>query len=101
MRMAMSGTIVSRQDHLRGRWPHEKCRQHVSGNYVGKPPASTIVDAVLIGYARVLTAEQNPVHQVDALRRAGVGEGDIHVDTASGAKASRPQLDLVIRLLRR
>jgi len=45
---------------------------------------------VLLGYARVSTADQNPDHQVDALRRAGVAEKDIYVDHASGAKASRP-----------
>lgn len=55
---------------------------------------------MLVGYARVSTAEQNPAHQIDALVRAGVGIDDVHVDHASGAKASRPQLDLVLRLLR-
>lgn len=55
---------------------------------------------VLIGYARVSTTEQNPAHQVDALLRTGVAAGDVHVDTASGAKASRPQFDLVLKLLR-
>ncbi|MGH7732261.1 MAG: recombinase family protein, partial [Gemmatimonadales bacterium] len=50
---------------------------------------------MLIGYARVSTADQNPAHQIDALLRADVAEGDIHTDTASGAKASRPSLDLV------
>ncbi|MFC9553799.1 recombinase family protein [Rhodococcus sp. NPDC056960] len=37
---------------------------------------------------------------MDALRRAGVATADIHVDHAGGAKASRPQLDLVLQLLR-
>ena len=55
---------------------------------------------MLIGYARVSTAEQNPAHQIDALVRAGVAADDIHLDHASGAKASRPQLDLVLKLLR-
>jgi DNA invertase Pin-like site-specific DNA recombinase len=55
---------------------------------------------VLIGYARVSTADQNPDHQVDALRRAGVAASDVYVDHASGAKASRPQLDVVLRILR-
>ncbi|MCD2100054.1 recombinase family protein [Rhodococcus rhodochrous] len=55
---------------------------------------------MLIGYARVSTGDQNPNHQIDALRRAGVSDENIHVDHASGAKASRPQLDLVLRLLR-
>ena len=54
---------------------------------------------MLVGYARV-AAEQNPDHQIDALARAGVARVDIHVDHASGAKASRPQLDLVLRVLR-
>jgi DNA invertase Pin-like site-specific DNA recombinase len=32
--------------------------------------------------------------------RAGVGERDVYIDHASGAKASRPQLDVVLRMLR-
>jgi DNA invertase Pin-like site-specific DNA recombinase len=52
------------------------------------------------GYARVSTADQNPDHQIDALLRAGVDRASIHLDTASGAKASRPRLDLVLQLLR-
>ncbi|WP_324193115.1 recombinase family protein [Nocardia farcinica] len=55
---------------------------------------------LLIGYGRVSTAEQNPDHQIDALHRAGVATDDIHIDTASGAKASRPQLDLVLKIAR-
>ncbi|MDF5757409.1 MULTISPECIES: recombinase family protein [Streptosporangiales] len=55
---------------------------------------------MLIGYARVSTADQNPAHQIDALLRVGVDRDNIHVDKASGAKASRPKLDLVIKLLR-
>ncbi|NLE81243.1 MAG: recombinase family protein [Rhodococcus sp.] len=55
---------------------------------------------MLIGYARVSTGDQNPDHQIDALRRAGIAAENIHIDHASGAKASRPQLDLVLRLLR-
>ena len=56
---------------------------------------------MLIGYGRVSTAEQNPAHQIDALHRAGVAPDDIHIDTASGAKASRPQLDLVLKKIAR
>jgi DNA invertase Pin-like site-specific DNA recombinase len=55
---------------------------------------------MLIGYARVSTADQKPDHQIDALERAGVARDNIHVDVASGAKASRPQFDLVMKLLR-
>jgi DNA invertase Pin-like site-specific DNA recombinase len=49
---------------------------------------------------RVSTVYQNLVHQVDALRRVGVSEENIYVDVASGAKASRPKFDLVMKLLR-
>ncbi len=55
---------------------------------------------MLFGYARVSTADQNPDHQIDALRRAGVARQHIHLDRASGAKASRPELDNLLRLLR-
>ncbi|WP_405475911.1 recombinase family protein [Streptomyces sp. NBC_00009] len=55
---------------------------------------------MLIGYARISTADQNPDHQIDALLLAGVDRENIHLDTASGAKASRPKLDLVLQLLR-
>lgn len=55
---------------------------------------------MLMGYARVSTADQNPAHQIDALIRAGVDRDNIHVDLASGAKASRPKLDLALQLLR-
>ncbi|MFE4924297.1 recombinase family protein [Streptomyces sp. NPDC056661] len=56
---------------------------------------------MLIGYARVPTADQNLDHQFDSLLRAGVERENIHVDQASGAKASRPKLDLVLQLLRK
>jgi len=55
---------------------------------------------MLVGYARVSTAEQNPDHQTDALLRAGAARDDIYVDHAGGAKASRPKLDLILRVLR-
>jgi hypothetical protein len=51
----------------------------------------------LTGYARVSTADQNPDHQIDTLIRAGVDHDNIHIDTASGAKASRPKLDRLSR----
>lgn len=53
---------------------------------------------MLIGYCRTSTADQNPDHQIDALLRHGVDRDNIHVDVASGAKASRPKLDLVMQL---
>src|ERR1039458_57321 len=64
------------------------------------PGGFGIFDTVLFGYARVSTADQNPDHQIDALIHAGVAARDIYVDHASGAKASRPALDTVLRMLR-
>jgi DNA invertase Pin-like site-specific DNA recombinase len=55
---------------------------------------------MLFGYARVSTANQNPDHQIDALLRAGVERDNVYLDRASGAKASRPQFDIVLRMLR-
>ena len=55
---------------------------------------------MLFGYARVSTTDQNPDHQIDSLLRAGVAQDTIYVDRASGAKASRPQLDELLKLLR-
>jgi len=55
---------------------------------------------MLLGYARVSTVDQNPDHQTDALKRAGVVDNDIYLDHASGAKSSRPHFDQLLRNLR-
>jgi DNA invertase Pin-like site-specific DNA recombinase len=55
---------------------------------------------MLLGYARVSTADQNPDHQHDALRKAGVAPENILTDFASGAKASRPEWDILLGRLR-
>jgi DNA invertase Pin-like site-specific DNA recombinase len=71
------------------------CRKSTSGN-----PADRYCRRMLFGYARVSTSDQNPAHQIDALIRAGVERDHIYLDTASGTKASRPQLDLLLKVLR-
>ena len=78
----------------------EKRRELASRIYDEYPSRSGIFDTVFFGYARVSTLEQNPDHQIDALVRAGVDPKDIYVDHVSGAKASRPELDTVLRMLR-
>jgi DNA invertase Pin-like site-specific DNA recombinase len=51
-----------------------------------------------IGYGRVSTTDQNPDSQKDALARAGAEK--IFIDTFTGTKANRPELDKVRALLR-
>jgi DNA invertase Pin-like site-specific DNA recombinase len=51
--------------------------------------------AMLIGYARVSTQDQNPELQLDALTAAGCDKEHIYTDTISGATKQRPELDKV------
>lgn len=57
-------------------------------------------EGYLVGYARVSTEDQSLDVQLDALRRAGVRENNIHVEKVSGASAKRPALDYAIKDLR-
>jgi DNA invertase Pin-like site-specific DNA recombinase len=52
----------------------------------------------LIGYARISTDDQSVALQEDALNKAGCVK--IFTDRASGAKASRPELDKMLDQLR-
>ena len=54
----------------------------------------------MVGYARVSTADQNLDLQIEALRKAGVKEDNLHVEKVSGAASRRPALDLAIMDLR-
>ena len=58
----------------------------------------TIGDAMLIGYARVSTDDQNLDLQRDALRAAGCEK--IYEDRMSGAKAARPGLAQAMEMAR-
>ena len=56
---------------------------------------------MLVGYARVSTADQSLDLQIKALREAGVHDDHIWKEPAtSGAKKKRPQLDMAIKDLR-
>jgi len=57
-----------------------------------KRDANDKPSGVLVGYARVSTAEQNLALQREALLAAGVEPDRIHVDTASGVSKTRPGL---------
>lgn len=50
----------------------------------------------LVGYARVSTVEQNLDMQLEALRRAGVMEDNLHIDKKSGADRKRGGLELAL-----
>ena len=54
---------------------------------------------MMIGYARVSTAEQNLALQLDALALAGCIK--VYQDNASGSVFERPQLNRALRQLRR
>ncbi len=60
-------------------------------------PAKT---GYLVGYARVSTQEQNLDMQIEALKKAGVKDDNIHTEKVSGASQKRPALDLAIMDLR-
>lgn len=53
----------------------------------GKSPVSGT--GYLVGYTRVSTEDQSFELQLDALRRAGVGEDNLHIDTASGSSVKK------------
>jgi DNA invertase Pin-like site-specific DNA recombinase len=53
---------------------------------------------MLVGYARVSTADQNPQLQLDALMAAGCGK--IFVEKASGARINRAELTAALDYMR-
>ncbi|MBY0259006.1 MAG: recombinase family protein [Methylobacterium sp.] len=55
---------------------------------------------MLVGYARVSTAEQNLVLQRDALLAAGIAPERIYEDTCSGTVIDRPGLARALDALR-
>lgn len=57
-------------------------------------------EGYLVGYARVSTEDQNLEMQIDALRRAGVREDNLHVEKVSGVAKRRPELEYAIKDLR-
>lgn len=58
--------------------------------------ASVASDGRLVGYARVSTAEQSLDMQLEALRRAGVHDDNLHSEKMSAASRRRPNLELAL-----
>lgn len=54
-----------------------------------------------IGYARVSTHEQNLDLQIDALKKAGCKIENIYSDTISGTKSNRPELNNLLKNIRK
>ncbi len=54
-------------------------------------------DNRLVGYARVSTSEQSLDMQLEALRRAGVMDVNLHAEKTSGTSRKRPALELALK----
>lgn len=64
---------------------------------MSKKPKKIDREGYLVGYARVSTEDQNLDLQLDALRKAGVSEDNLHVEKLSATAKSRPALDRAIK----
>lgn len=53
----------------------------------------------VVGYARVSTVDQDPMLQIDALRKAGVKDDELFQEKVSAMAKKRHQLDLAIKAL--
>ena len=59
-----------------------------------------ISSGLKVGYARVSTEDQSLLMQVEALKKAGVLDDNMHVEKKSGANKKRPKLELALKDLR-
>lgn len=59
------------------------------------PPEPT--EGYLVGYARVSTPDQSLQMQIDALKKVGVLDDNVHTDVASGVKDKRPGLENALK----
>lgn len=66
-----------------------------------QPPEPIEPVGLMIGYARVSTADQDPQMQIDALLKAGCEPSHIHSETISGVKTARPMLERALKDARR
>ena len=72
---------------------------------IREPPQMTKkkenIEPVLVGYARVSTADQSVTMQVEALTKYGVRKEDIYTENVSGVAKKRPELQRALRALRK
>ena len=52
---------------------------------------------VLVGYARVSTEDQSLEMQIEALKKAGVKDDNLHIEKKSGASKNRPELEYALK----
>jgi DNA invertase Pin-like site-specific DNA recombinase len=71
---------------------NEWLAKNVSRNQTSQNVYLRVFESMLIGYARVSTADQNSDLQIDALLKAGVDRRHIFEDRMSGLGADRPKL---------
>jgi hypothetical protein len=88
---------TNRAEHARTLFRNPSKNQRV-GIPAHRRTNRTVRTVTAIGYARVSTRDQNPALQHDALTKAGCAR--VFTDTASGAKADRPQLAGALDYLR-
>lgn len=74
--------------------------QAIINELLSNPKGVSAPDGRLIGYARVSTEEQKLDLQLDALKRNGVADDDIHVEKTSGVSKNRPAFASAMRALR-
>lgn len=65
-----------------------------------QPPVEIPEKPFPIGYARVSTRDQNLDLQIDALKKFGVADDNLHVEKLSATAKKRPMLDEAIKQLR-
>lgn len=74
--------------------------QAIINELLANPHGVAAPDGRLVGYARVSTEEQKLDLQLDAMKRAGVADDDVHVEKISGVSKNRPAFASAMRALR-
>lgn len=76
---------------------HVGYQRRITGRLIDSDAMTTNTTGQTFAYARVSTDAQELALQLDAFTAAGIAEDHVFTDHASGAKASRPELDALLR----